>query len=89
MRLCLRRAALTLVNPAVFLGDIGVRPPDHHLADIRRVLCSSDERSYAAITPAQEGDLLEVQCLWATQQDAGQLALHSAERTWVLVIRVL
>lgn len=55
-----RNISDTLVNPAVFLGDIGICSPDHHLADIRWVLCSSDERSYAAITPAQEGDLLEL-----------------------------
>lgn len=76
--------ALTLVNPAVFLSDIGVGSPDHHLADIRRVLCSSDERGYAAITPAQEGDLLELQCLWVTQQDAqlGHLCTLLKEPGW-------
>lgn len=63
-------AELTLVNPAVFLSDVGIRSPDQHLADVRWVLSSSNECSYAPITPAQEGDLLELQHLWATQRKA-------------------
>ena len=57
---------LTLVNPAIFFSDVGVRSPDHHLADVRWVLSSNNECSYAPVTPAQEGHLLELQHLWAT-----------------------
>jgi hypothetical protein len=61
-------AELTLINPVIFISDIGIRSPNHHLADVRWVFCSSNESSDATVTPAQQRDLLKLQCLGYTAE---------------------
>lgn len=53
----------TLVYHAVFVGDVGIGAPDHHLVDVRRIFCSGNECGYAPITPPQQRNLLKLQRL--------------------------
>lgn len=55
----------TLVYHAVFVGDVGIGAPDHHLVDVRRIFCSGNECGYASITPPQQRSLLKLQRLWS------------------------